>query len=101
MNGFLYMFRHRDTGGVYVETAEDMEDVLDVDVQRIIYCQAVSDVEMVQEKIRQWKEELDVEEGNINDRIADMVSSLQWIANEHTLQSFRPRHDQENQENEF
>lgn len=91
-NGFLYMFRDRVTGGVYIEIQEDMEDVLDMDVQRIIYCQAVSELDVVEQKIKQWKDELqvNVEEGNINDHVAEMISSLQWIANEHPLYSFRP-----------
>lgn len=93
-NGFIYMFRHRETDGVYIETPEDMEDVLDVEGHRLIYCQAVSDVDVVREKIKQWKEELDVEEGNINDQVAEMVSSLQWIANEHALQCFRPPNEE-------
>lgn len=90
-NGFIYMFRDRVTGGVYIETHEDMEDVLDMDIQRIIYCQAISDLDMVEQKLKQWKDELEmnVEEGNINDQVAVMVSSLQWIANEHPLSSFR------------
>lgn len=91
-NGFIYMFRDRATGGVYIETHEDMEDVLDMEMQRIIYCQAVSDLDVVEQKIKQWNDELQVniEEGNINDQVAEMVSSIQWIANDHPLCSFRP-----------
>ena len=54
----------------------------------------ISDVDVVQEKIDRWLEENDdltYRQEDINDIIAEMVSSIQWIANEHPLKSFRRR----------
>lgn len=78
--------------GIYVETTDDWEEYMSVGRRRLIYCQAVSDVEIVQEKIDQWLEENDDlknREGDINETVAEMISSIQWIANEHPLKGFR------------
>ena len=87
-NGYIYMFRDRTTRGVYVEAVDDMEITED---QRLIYCQAVSDIDIVDEKLDQWVEDMGEERDqydHVKDQIAWMISSLQWIANEHPVQSF-------------
>lgn len=88
-NGYIIVARSRDTKGIYIETNEDLDDYADM---RMIYCQAVGEIEAVQEKIDRWVDENeDVRDRNddVNDSIAEMVSSMQWIANEHPIQSFR------------
>ena len=92
-NGYVIVARSREDSGVRVEAIEeDVEEYLVERDMRIIYCQAVSDVEVVKDKIDRWLEQNDdfghrLEE-DINDLIAEMVSSLQWVANEHPLKSF-------------
>lgn len=89
VNGFLMMVRDYEEGGIYVEAVEDWEEY---EGWRMIYCQAVSDVGVVREKIDRWREENSgghQEKGDMNEVVADMVSSLQWIANEHPLRCFR------------
>jgi hypothetical protein len=88
-NGYIIVARSRDTKGIYIETNEDLDDYADM---RIIYCQAVCGIEAVQEKIDRWVDENDDvrdRTDDVNDSIAEMVSSMQWIANEHPIQSFR------------
>lgn len=84
--------RDRGMGGIYVETTDDWQEHMEDDGRRMIYCQAVSDVGMVQDKIDRWlAENDDMAHGqeDINDKVAEMVASIQWIANEHPLRSFR------------
>lgn len=86
--------RDREIGGIYVETTDDWQEYMEDEKRRLIYCQAVSDVEVVQQKIDQWlqdNEDLTYRQDDLNDVIAEMVSSIQWIANEHPLKSFRRR----------
>ena len=93
-NGFIMLTRDREVGGIYVETTDDWQEYMNDEERRLIYCQAISDVDVVQEKIDRWLEENDdltYRQEDINDIIAEMVSSIQWIANEHPLKSFRRR----------
>jgi K+/H+ antiporter YhaU regulatory subunit KhtT len=93
-NGFIMLTRNRELGGIYVETTENCEEYMNDDERRMIYCQAVSDVDVVQEKIDRWLEENDdlmYRQEDINEIIAEMISSIQWIANEHPLKSFHRR----------
>jgi hypothetical protein len=94
-NGFILVTRDREIGGIYVETTEDWQEYMEDEQRRMIYCQAVSDVGVVQQKIDQWvaenAEDMVHRQEDINDTIAEMVSSIQWIANEHPLHSFRRR----------
>ena len=93
-NGFIMLTREREVGGIYVETTDDWGEYMNDEERRMIYCQAVSDVEEVQQKIDQWlqdNEDLTYRQDDLNDVIAEMVSSIQWIANEHPLKSFRRR----------
>lgn len=90
-SGYIMVSRDREMGGIYVETTEDWQEHVE---RRMIYCQAVSDVGEVQQKIDQWlveNDDLTYRQEDMNDIIAEMVSSMQWIANEHPLQSFRRR----------
>ena len=89
-SGWVVMSRDRHTKGIYVETTYDWEDL--VDGRRLIYCQAVSDLDKVQEKLETLLEDDDYHSddiSDINDKISELVSSVQWIANEHPLRSFR------------
>ena len=92
-NGFVILTRDREMGGIYVETTNDWQEYMEDGQRRMIYCQAVSDVEVVQQKIDQWvaenADDMAHQQEDINDTIAEMVSSIQWIANEHPLHSFR------------
>jgi K+/H+ antiporter YhaU regulatory subunit KhtT len=91
-NGFIVVSRDREMGGIYVETTEDWQEYMEDGERRMIYCQAVSDLEEAQQKIDQWLDENDdlaYRQENMNDLVAEMVSSMQWIANEHPLRSFR------------
>lgn len=89
-NGFILLTRDRDNHGIYVETTEDWMDYMDENNRRMIYCQAVANVEIVQDKVDTWLEEYEpMLNTSINDQIAELISSLQWIANEHPLESFR------------
>ena len=92
-SGFLMLTRDRETRGIYVETVDDWQERMSDEQRRMIYCQAVSDVETVQQKVDQWVAEngegVAQRQGDINDTIAEIVSSIQWIANEHPLHSFR------------
>jgi len=91
-NGFIMVFRDREIGGIHVETTEDWQEYMEEGDRRLIYCQAVSEVETVQKKIDRWLEENDEwkhSEEDINAIVAEVVSSLQWIANEHPLECFR------------
>lgn len=91
-NGYIMVTRDKEIRGIYVETTDDWEEYMEETPRRMIYCQAVSDVEIVQEKIDQWlkdNEDLKFRQEDVNDTIAEMISSIQWIANEHPLKSFR------------
>jgi len=88
-NGYIMITRDTDTRGIYVETTDDWVEY--IDERRMIYCQAISDTDLVQEKIDRWLEENDDlkdRDTDVNDTIAEIVSSIQWIANEHPLRSF-------------
>lgn len=88
-NGYVVVARSRETKGIYVEATDDWTDYADM---RLIYCQAVGSVEEVNEKIERWLEEnegLQHRQDDVNDVIAEMVASVQWIANEHPVRSFR------------
>ena len=92
-NGFIIVTRNREMGGIFIETTDDWEEIMDGN-RRMIYCQAVSDTEIVQQKIEEWLgENVDLKDRpqDINDTVAEMVSSMQWIANEHALRCFRHR----------
>lgn len=91
-NGYIILTRDREDSGIYLETVEDWIDYMEEKNRRVLYCQAVSNMEQVQVKIDSWLDEyneLEHENENINDQIAEIISSIQWIANEHPLQSFR------------
>lgn len=91
-NGYIMVTRDKEIRGIYVETTDDWEEYMEETPRRMIYCQAVSDVEIVQEKIDQWlkdNEDLKFRQEDVNDTIAEMISSIQWIANEHPLKIFR------------
>ena len=90
MNGWIIITRNRETKGVYVEVTEDWREILGEDC-RLIFCQAVSDVETVGQKVDQLLQEGSYhnDTGDVNDTIAELISSVQWIANEHSLRSFR------------
>lgn len=92
-NGYVMIVRDKETGEIHVETTDHWLSYMEETPKRMIYCQAVSNVDNVQEKIDEWieDEEEKEEEDNANDYIANMVSSIQWIANEHPIQSFRYR----------
>jgi len=84
--------RDKETGGVYVETTDDWMEYMEEKPRRLIYCQAVSCIEVVGEKINQWlddNEDMKHRQEDVNDTIAELVSSIQWIANEHSLRSFK------------
>lgn len=89
MSGYLAVVRDRGTGGVSVVVVDDWEDALAG--VRLIYCQAVADADVVRGKVAAWLEDADPGEGGLtmNDRVAWLVSSAQWIANDHPLQCFR------------
>lgn len=91
-NGFIMLTRDRELGGIYAETTEDWQEYMNNEERRMIYCQAISDIDVVQEKMDRWLEENDdltYRQEDINDTIAEIVLSIQWIANEHPLTSFR------------
>lgn len=92
-NGFIVVARERGEGGIYIEAVEDdIEEYLEERDMRIIYCQGISDVARVKDKINTWLEDnddfKDRHDTDINELIAEMIASLQWIANEHPLQTF-------------
>lgn len=91
-SGYILITRDRDTSGIYVETADDWMDVLEEYDRRVLYCQAVSDKDVVQEKLDRWLEENEIslqeDIPDMNSQIAELISSIQWIANEHPLQCF-------------
>lgn len=91
-NGFVLVARDCEEGGVHVETTDDWEEYMSGREWRLIYCQAVSDLVVVREKVAQWLEEEEAkggdEDADVNNVIAEAVSSLQWIANEHPLTCF-------------
>jgi hypothetical protein len=89
VNGYVMVVRDRETGGIYVETTDDWEGYMAEGDKRLIYCQAVADVGLVQETIDQWSDD-DLGQ-DANDRIAHLVSAAQWVANEHPLRGFRNR----------
>lgn len=90
VNGFVIIVRNKEDHTITVETTDDFEDYLD-ERKRLIYCQAVSDIDIVEEKVAQWLEDNHYSDvNNVNDAIAEMVSSIQWIANDHPLSSFKP-----------
>lgn len=90
-NGYLMLTRDKENSGIYLETTEDWMDIVEENNRRVLYCQAVADVEQVQQKLDQWLQEMpEMEQEDINDQIAEIISSIQWIANEHPLQCFRP-----------
>jgi hypothetical protein len=92
LNGYVMLTRDTETGGIYVETADDWEDYMDERPRRMIYCQAVSNMEIVEEKIDRWlneNEDMKYRQEDVNDTIAELISSIQWIANEHPLKSFQ------------
>lgn len=94
-NGYVMIVRDKETGMIYVETTNDWLAYMEETPKRMIYCQAVSDVDTVQGKIDTWMdEEEDEEEEDANDQIASMVSAVQWIANEHPVRSFHYRTNQ-------
>lgn len=88
-SGWILITRDPRTKGIYVDTTDDWLEL--VEGRRLIYCQAVSDVDKVQEKLDRFRQDdsHDDVEANMNDRIAELVSSVQWIANDFPLRSFR------------
>lgn len=88
-NGYIIIVRNRQNSHIIVNTIETIEDYLEETDYRIIYCQAVSDLEIVTEKVSNWLEETtEFVDNDINECIASTIMSLQWIANDHTLKSF-------------
>lgn len=90
MDGYIVVSRDHEDCGVYVEATDDLFRFVGGDERRMIYCQAVSDVETVQEELGRWLETHQINQNDdINDIIAEIVSSVQWIANDHPLRCFR------------
>ena len=92
MSGFLVVARDRGTGGIVATVLDDWEEELKG--TRLIYAQAVADVDVVRDELGEWLQHADPEEGGttMNDRVAWLVESAQWIANQHPLQCFRFKH---------
>lgn len=91
-NGFLLITRNVHTGGIYLETTDDWSDL--IDDRRLIYCQAVSNLDLVQSEVHTWLQENSStlpDDTPVNDIVSWLVSSAQWIANDHPLQSFRSK----------
>ena len=80
MSGYLVLYRNRETSGIVMDALDDIP--LE---HRIIYCQAVADVESARADLN------DVEfsvADDVNDQIAALVEALQCIANAYPLQGF-------------
>lgn len=90
MSGYLVVVRDRGTGGVSVVVFDELGGEALAGL-RLIYCQAVADADVVRGRVVEWLEDADPEEGGLtmNDRVAWLVASAQWIANDHPLQCFR------------
>lgn len=88
-NGFLIVVRNLSDSGIIVEAVEDWEDFMDEQPRRLIYCQAISNLEAVVIEVKKWKEDFSAQTTDVNDIIAEIVSSIQWIGNDYPLRSFR------------
>lgn len=94
-SGYIVLYRDRTTKGVYATTVRYLESVLDEEDCRILYCQGVGNYETVQHKVDKFMEEDLQEDTEMNERITSLINGLQWIANEHPLQCFRPVNQQQ------
>jgi len=92
-NGFIIMVRNIESGSIIVDTTYDWEEYIFEKPRRLIYCQAVSEMSIVDQKIQTLVNEYitDDDNLNINDKILEIINSVQWIANEHYLTSFKPK----------
>lgn len=91
--GYVVISRDSSDSGVYIETTDDLEEYMEEHPdRRLLYCQAVSDVETVEDEVTQCledNEDIDKTHPDINNQIASIISSIQWIANDHPLRGFR------------
>lgn len=89
MKGFVIIVRDCDTSGIVVDVVEDWEDFMEETSRRLIYCQAVGNLEGARDAVDDFLNSyVNNEDEDVCQQIAELVSSVQWIANDFPLQSF-------------
>lgn len=88
--GFVVLYRNRATSEIIVDAIDDITTIFESCDCRLIYAQAISNVDAVRKEITVVK--VDDELSDINAQIADLIDQAQWISNAHHLRSFSP-HD--------
>lgn len=89
MNGFIIVYHNRETKGICVDVVEDLEQYFE-EKYRLLYCQGVSEMDVVKEKVDNWLHDSVLIDDDINEKIASIIISLQWIANDYPVKSFLP-----------
>lgn len=85
-DGFVILYRNRATSEVMLDVVDDVEEVLQSCDCRLIYVQAVSNIDTIRKEISLVNE--DPELYDVNEKIADLVEQAQWISNANPLRSF-------------
>lgn len=86
MRGFVVIARNRETKAV--SNVDAVEDVVYSD--RLIFCQAVEDIESVRDRILDPDEvPLSQDGDDPNDHVERTIQSVQWIANDYPLRCFQ------------
>lgn len=94
MKGYVIIARNRDDGGIVADVVEDWEDFMEETPRRLIYCQGVGDMEgakcALDDFIDSYEGEICGDSADvICQQIADLVVSVQWIANDFPIKSFK------------
>ena len=87
-SGFVVIVRDIENKGIYVETTDDWQEYIEERPRRLLYCQCISDVDTVQEEID--KMVFEPQSSDISEMVAELISAVQWIANDHPLTTFLP-----------
>jgi hypothetical protein len=89
MKGYMIIARNRESGGIVVEVVDDWEEFMEESSRRLIYCQGISDMESAKRALDDLMSSYEFDEtGDICQQIADLVTAVQWIANDFPLTSF-------------
>ena len=89
MKGYVIIARNRDGGGIVADVVDDWEDFMEETSRRLIYCQGVGDMESARQALSDFIESYQNDhDDDVCQQIADLVVSVQWIANDFPIKSF-------------
>lgn len=81
MQGYAVVYRIRETSEIIIDAVEELPFE-----HRIIFCQAISDIEQVKKGITLITPSDETDD--IADKIAGLVSDTAWLATQYPLRSF-------------